>query len=154
VDCFFAIDALGRPNMPYTIRYDEELGYIIVTVEGQLDLSVLESLASDVAKAVEKHSCRRIFNDLRRARLKSIVDTYYMPKVMERSGIALSCKRAFVVREVTSDFNFFETVFVNQGHQVKMFDRIDKAKQWLLEDYAYVDTRNVGRMMSAGTKYG
>jgi hypothetical protein len=120
--------------MPYTIRYDEGLGYITVTVEGQLDLSVLESVSSDAAKAVEKYSCRRIFNDLRRARLKSIVDTYYMPKAAERSGIALSCKRAFVVKETTSDFNFLETVFMNQGHRVKMFDRIDKAEQWLLED--------------------
>jgi hypothetical protein len=140
--------------MPYTIRYDENLGYITVTVEGQLDSSVFESLASDVAKAVEKYSCRRIFSDLRHARLKSIVDTYYMPIVMERSGIALSCKRAFVVREITPDFNFFETVFMNQGHQVKMFDHIDKAQQWLLEEYTYVDTCNVGRTVSAGTKYG
>lgn len=140
--------------MPYTIRYDQEFDYIIVTVEGQLDLSVLENLASDIAKAVEKHSCKRIFNDLRRARLKGIIDTYYMPKVMEKSGIALSCKRAFVVGEITTDFSFFETVFVNQGHQVKIFDRIDKAQQWLLEGYTYVDTRNAGITFGAGTKYG
>jgi hypothetical protein len=140
--------------MPYKIRYDEELGYIIVTVEGQLDSSVLEAMSSDVAKVVEKYSCRRIFNDLRYARLKSVVDTYYMPIVMERSGIALSCKRAFVVREITSDFSFMETVFVNQGHQVKVFDRIDKAQQWLLEEYTYVDTLNAGRTMSAGVRYG
>lgn len=140
--------------MPYKIRYDEELGYITVTVDGQLDSSILETISSEIAKVVEKYSCRRIFNDLRHARLKSVVDTYYMPNAMERSGIALSCKRAFVVREFTSDFIFLETVFVNQGHQVKMFDHIDKAQQWLLEEYTYVDALNAERTMSAGVRYG
>jgi hypothetical protein len=120
--------------MPYTIRYDEELDYIMVAVEGQLDLSLLKSLASDVAEATEKYGSRRILNDLRRARLKGVVDTYYMPKAARESGIPLQCKRALVVGEASSDFDFLKMVFINQGHKVEMFVSIDDARHWLLED--------------------
>ena len=75
--------------MPYTIKYDKDLDFILVAVEGLLDLSLLKSLvAPDVAKAVEKYGSRRILNDLRRARLASVTDTYYMPKVAKESRVA------------------------------------------------------------------
>jgi hypothetical protein len=120
-------------KMPYTIKYDEELDCIMVVVEGQLDLSLLKSLASDVAKAIEKYGSRRILNDLRRARLKGVVDAYHMPRAAEESGVTLRCRRALVVGEASSDFDFLETVFLNQGHVVKMFVSIDDARHWLLE---------------------
>ena len=120
--------------MPYTIGYDKESDCIMVAVDGQLDLAVLESLASDVMKAIDKHGCRRIFNDLSHARLKGVVDTYHMPKAARESGIDYKCKRALVVKEIPSDFDFLETVFVNRGYRVKMFTSVDDARRWLLEE--------------------
>ena len=106
----------------------------MVIVDGLLDLSLLKSLASDVAKAVDKHGCIRILNDLRRARLKGVSSIFQMPKAAGMSGINFRSKRALVVRESSSDFNFLETVFVNRGHRVKMFTSVDDARHWLLED--------------------
>jgi hypothetical protein len=55
-----------------------------------------------------------------------------MPKTASTSGIDTHCKRALVVSEQSSDFHFLETVFINQGHNVKMFTDIEEAMSWLL----------------------
>jgi len=120
--------------MPFTIKYDKEIDCIFIKVDGQFDLSLLKMLASDVAKVVEKHGCRRIFNDLRSATLVDIFDTYHMPNTARTIGIENRCKRALIVKDIPSEFDFLETVFVNRGHQVVMFTDVDAAKQWLLND--------------------
>ena len=120
--------------MPFTINYDKEMDCIFIKVNGQFDLSLLKMLASEVAKVVEKHGCRRIFNELRYATLGDILDTYHMPNTARETGIENRCKRALIVKEIPSEFDFLETVFVNRGHQVKMFIDVDIAKQWLLND--------------------
>ncbi len=106
----------------------------MIVVDGPFDAFILKRLAADVSKAIEKHGCRRILNDLRDARLKGVLDTYQMPKVAAEAGVPRMCKRALVVREGSSDFDFLETVFSNQGHRVKKFTAFDDAKQWLLAD--------------------
>ncbi len=78
--------------MTYTIRYDDESGYIMVVVDGILDLSLLKNMASDVAAAAEKHGCKRILNDLRSARLKGVIDIIQMPSAARKSGIEFRSK--------------------------------------------------------------
>ena len=120
--------------MPYTIHYERERDYIAVTVEGDFELESLKDLAEHVAKVIEKHGCNRILNDMRHAKLvKGTLDIYNMPKTARASGINTYCKRALVVSEQSSDFHFLETVFINQGHRVKMFTDIEDAKSWLFD---------------------
>jgi len=119
--------------MPYKINYEKESGYISVTVQGDFALSNLKDLAADVAKSIEQYGCNHILNDMRQAKLtKGTIDIYNMPKFASSSGIDTYCKRALVVGEQSSDFRFLETVFINQGHNVKMFTDIEEAMRWLL----------------------
>lgn len=119
--------------MPYKINYNKEYGYIAVIVEGEFTLSTLKELAADVARFIERYSCNRILSDMRHASLtKETLDIYHMPKNAEQAGIVPSIKRALVVSELSSDFHFLETVFVNQGHIVKLFTDINAAQGWLL----------------------
>ncbi len=120
--------------MAYTIRYDDESDYLMVVVDGILNLALLKSMASDVATAVAEHGCKRILNDLRGARLKGVIDIIQMPSAARTSGIDLRSKRALVVGEDSPGFDFLETVFVNRSHRVKMFTSIDEARRWLLKD--------------------
>ena len=118
--------------MPYTVNYNQEKGFIIAGVQGELNLPLLQSMASDVSKIVNKMGCRFILNDLREAKpAKNILDIYNMPKVAKKAGVTPSCKRALIVGERASEFYFLETVFVNQGHLVRMFTNIDDAEEWL-----------------------
>ena len=123
---------IGKEAMPYTIRYEKEQDYLMVSVQGELDLRLLQNMASDVAKTLQDVGCRRILNDLREARPTRTVEIYNMPDIAKKAGVIEGVKRALVVGEKASDFYFLETVFVNRGHQVKMFADIEEAKEWLL----------------------
>ena len=120
--------------MPYKIVYEKEGDYISIRVEGGFGLSVLKQLSADVSKFIEKYGCNHILNDLRLAKLTSdTLDIYNMPQTASNSGIENLCKRALVVSERSSDFHFLETVFLNRGHNVKMFTDIEEAMHWLLD---------------------
>ena len=120
--------------MPYKINYEKDLDYIAITIEGDFSLSPLKELAVDVDRSIDRYKCNRILNDMRPANLsKGAIDIYNMPKAARRAGIEIACKRALVVREQSTDFHFLETVFLNQGHNVKMFTDINEAMHWLLD---------------------
>lgn len=117
--------------MTYTVNFDEKSECIMVAVSGLLDLQLLQNLAADVSALIKKHGCKRILNDMRKAILKNDAETFFMPKQAERSGVMPWCKRAIVVSDKNTNFKFLETVFTNQGHQVKIFTDINEAKRWL-----------------------
>ena len=121
--------------MSYTINYDQGTETIMVAVHGELDLQLLQRLATDVAAAIKRHDCKRILNDLRNARLtQKSFDIYQMPEEAKKLGIGHSHKRALVVEDRATDFHFLETVFVNRGYEVKMFTNPDEALVWLSKD--------------------
>jgi hypothetical protein len=121
-------------SMPYKINYEKEQNYIEVTVEGDFALSTLKDLATDVAKFIDQYGCNRVLNNMRQAKLtEDSLDIYNMPQSANNAGIVHRHKRALVVSEHSSDFHFLETVFINQGHNVKMFTDINEAMYWLLD---------------------
>ena len=119
--------------MSYKIKYKKEQGYIAVTVEGNFALSTLKKMAADIAGFTERYNCNRILSDMRHTRLtENTFNIYNMPKIASQAGIEPRFKRALVVDELSSDYHFLETVFVNQGHIVKIFTDINAALHWLL----------------------
>lgn len=119
--------------MFYEIDYINEQDYIMVTVTGDLTLPTLKELAVDVAGFIEQYGCNRILNDMRQANLTGdAFNIYNMPKTASQAGIGPHCRRALLVSELSSDFHFLETVFINQGHIVKIFTDLDEALRWLL----------------------
>ena len=118
--------------MPYEIYYDSIKECIMVSVQGELDLALLESMASSVVEIVREVGCKRILNDLRKSWVtEATIDIYNMPETAKQAGVFQACKRALVIGEKTKDFRFLETVFVNQGHQVRMFTGMAEAEEWL-----------------------
>ena len=119
--------------MSYKINYNKEQDYIAVTIEGEITLSTVTEPAADVARFAERYNCNRVLNDLRHAMLTDrTLDIYNMPKAARQAGVRSSLKRALVVSELSSNFRFLETVFINQGHIVKLFTTMEDALQWLL----------------------
>lgn len=122
-----------RCEMSYKINYNKDQGYITVTVEGELTLSTLQELSADVVSFVERYNCNYILIDLRHARLtEETLDIYNMPKSARRAGVGPYLKRALMVSELSSNFRFLETVFLNQGHIIKLFTEFEDALHWLL----------------------
>lgn len=104
----------------------------MVAVTGQLDLPLLQQIAKDVAQLIQETGVRRVLNDLRDAQpTPKTIDVYNMPQTAQKAGVSQYTKRAIVVGDKSEDFRFLETVFINQGHQVRMFAKLEDAKQWL-----------------------
>jgi hypothetical protein len=118
--------------MPYKVLFDEECQCIMVVVTEQLDLPLLQKMAKDVAKIVQETGVGIVLNDLRNAKpTPKIIDVYNMPQTAKKAGVSQFYKRALVVGDRSEEFHFLETVFINQGHQVRMFAEIEDAEKWL-----------------------
>ena len=118
--------------MPHKITYDPKKECIRVEVQGELNLQLLQSMASDVAEIVKERGYKYILNDLRKAKIvESAFNIYEMPKTAKKAGVTHICKRALIVGDRASEFHFLETVFLNQGHPVKMFVKTEDAEEWL-----------------------
>ncbi len=120
--------------MPYSVLYNKKTNCINVEVVGMLDLPLLKLLAGDVAKISKEQNCEKVLNDLRKAKASpNMTEIFYMPQTAQSSGITRVCKRALVVKNISHEFDFMETVFKNQGHIVKLFTDIKQAEVWLGE---------------------
>ncbi len=118
--------------MPFSVTYDKETDCIFVTVEGNLNLSLLDRMAAEVSRYIDEYGCRRILNDLRHAKLvEPTIDIYSMPNHALKAGVTRSAQRALVVNGTFSEFRFLETVFINRGNIVRLFNNIDDARRWL-----------------------
>jgi len=118
--------------MSFSVEYREETECIYVSVEGELNLALFKEISAEVGLCINKHKCSKILNDLRKAILTdSAGDIYYMPKQALDAGIVRSIRRALLVGGGFSEYRFMETVFVNQGNVVRLFNDIDEAKEWL-----------------------
>jgi len=121
--------------MPYSVKYDTETNCIYISVEGQLNLSLFDNMAAEVSRCINENNCKRILNDMRHARpAKSVVDIYNMPRLALKAGVVRVVRRALVVSEPMSEYRFLETVFVNQGNIVQLFNNINDAKRWLFSE--------------------
>jgi hypothetical protein len=96
-------------------------------------METIREAAPQVAQLCEQKKCFRILNDMRAAKIEiSMVEAFQSPAIMDKSGSTRTMRRALVV---ASDFNkaeFIETVTRNRGHDLMVFNDIEKARQWWL----------------------
>jgi len=120
--------------MQYQVTYNENWKYIFVEIRGKLDTQILQHVAKDVSDLAESRKCNRVLTDLRQAvPAGGVVEIYNMPGTARQAGVLPWSRRALVVGDKTDDFHFLETVFINQGHIVKVFADFDEAQAWLCE---------------------
>jgi molybdenum cofactor biosynthesis enzyme MoaA len=120
--------------MSYTVEFCEDKRCITVSVTGELCLNLLQQMAKDVSMLAKEHQTCCIINDLREAVLtKKAYEVVDMPKSAQQSGVRLTFKRGLIVGSRAEEFKFLETVFVNQGHIVKMFETFEEGYAWLAE---------------------
>ncbi|GAB4265699.1 MAG: hypothetical protein Kow0080_06130 [Candidatus Promineifilaceae bacterium] len=120
--------------MKHQIQYNPNLKCLMVQIIGEFDLLGLEDIAMRVAKLLDKHPCKAVINDMRQAKLTNdVMAIYNMPKLAALAGIKKPLKRALVVNKKSGQYRFLETVFMNQGHAVKLFESMDEAVAWVKE---------------------
>ena len=123
--------------MKYTSEFDSINGICTVSVTGKYrrpeDSDELKRFAVDY---FTKHGCRLFLIDMTQAEV--IGGTMGSFKAANPQGeLAQSLreiKTAFVRQELTRDDLFYENVAVNRGFQLRAFDTLYKAIEWLKQN--------------------
>ena len=126
--------------MPHKVTYNSETHIVESEIYGILSLDEAIELIENIGQACAKNNCPLCLSDYRGATLNlSTIELYDIPKkltnILDSLGLsAHKIKRAIVVPENLKDFRFYETVTLNTGQRIKMFQDISEAQNWLLEE--------------------
>ncbi|MCC7119568.1 MAG: hypothetical protein IT310_13670 [Anaerolineales bacterium] len=125
--------------MSHTVTYNATLHILEVEVRGQLSLGEAKELIAEIVRTGVENDCFLCLSDYRQMSLNlSTLQIYDVPNIIADTSSQLGVpaqrfKRAIVVAKDLEDFRFYETVTVNNGHNVRMFQDFDEARTWLLE---------------------
>ena len=121
--------------MSYSLRHDQDDNCIVLTFDGTVDVDIIKEAAPEVARMSEETGCHLLLNDMSKATIDmSMMDVFSSPRVMDESNISRTMKRALIVPPDFSDAHFLETVTRNRGHDLMVFQDIEKAREWLLAE--------------------
>ena len=120
--------------MEYTAHYDADRGICTVHVTGRHkrpdDSEELQRFARDFGS---EHGCRRFLFDMTQAEiLGNTMDMFRTGMVRADTDHRQRTQRiALLYAADAADQRFLETVALNRGYSVRVFNHIDKAMAWL-----------------------
>jgi hypothetical protein len=125
--------------MTHTVIYNPALGIIETVAQGNLNLSEAKEIIYEITQIAVDKDCFLCLSDYRKATLAmSTLQIYDIPKIL--SDIVTSAglrpskfKRAVIAEKSSKDYHFFETVTLNMGQHIRLFQDIEEAKKWLFE---------------------
>jgi len=123
--------------MPFSISYNADLAICEIIVTGIYNDPLAEQIRIAAQEIIVKHDCIRLIIDCRAAELQtSTLSLLASPDEIKEILSALEIpaykvKRAFVVSRDIDDYSFIETVSVNRGLQVRVFQEMNAAISWL-----------------------
>lgn len=115
-------------------------GYLSVTVTGQFKLREAEQSFLTVLEAVIEHETKKVLLDARTVTGKpETIERFYYGKFVASSvraykvrGVSPATAFAYVLQEPVLDRQRFgETVAVNRGMHLRVFDNVEAAFKWL-----------------------
>ena len=119
----------------WSIRPMEEEAAVCVTTDGIMDAPGINAMAADMLAAGQRLGFDKYLLDHRRMQPDvSTAAIYQMPKRLEAVGLTRRLMIALVYDPQATrreDFEFFETVALNQGFTVKLFTDREEALGWL-----------------------
>jgi len=120
--------------MEYTVEFDEANEICTVHVTGKHkrpeDSLALQKLARDIG---DEQGCQQFLFDMTQAEIiASTMDTFVTGTVpIDTDHRQLQQRIALVYSGDLSDHRFMETVAVNRGYQLRVFDKMDEALDWI-----------------------
>lgn len=120
--------------MGFKVEYDKARGLCTLQVVGRFGtLEDTREAQQIVAGIHAEQGCQGVLIDMTQAEVT--VDTLTIfgagDPPEELAAHLRKFKSAFLYRKISEDLRFFETVAINRGFQVRVFDRRDQALAWL-----------------------
>ena len=121
--------------MEWNIIIHDEEKYLEVVTSGMVDSEGTIDMAKAIALTMKSHRLRKALIDHRNVVnvTGGATGTYNRPKIFRFIGLTLGIKIAEIIRpEHEGHFRFFESVCINQGYRLSVFQDKDNALTWLL----------------------
>ncbi len=122
--------------MEYEIRIYNEEKYIEVVTKGVADKDGSLGMAKTIKETMQQHRMKRALIDHRNIESVSgeTIEIYQRPKLLRIMGIIWNIKIAEIIKpDHVKHFGFFETVCINQGFRISIFQEKLPALEWLLK---------------------
>lgn len=124
--------------MPYAIKFIENNRIIQIKNNGELSYEELLTQTREVIKIQQEKSTSLILTEFVSVKLDvNIADIFQFPELYEQLGMQRKSKIAVVVSDVeikTDELQFYETICLNRGWNIKIFLKEKEAIKWLLSE--------------------
>ena len=123
-------------KMEYEIRIYNEEKYVEIVTRGVADKDGSLSMAKTIKETMQQHRMTKALIDHRNIESVSgeIMEIYNRPKLFRIMGVVLNIKIAEIIKpDHVKHFRFFETVCINQGIRLSIFQEKTPALEWLLK---------------------
>jgi hypothetical protein len=118
--------------MRFDLSYDEVNDIIIGNLTGNYHAPTFKSFSLEMALIAQKHNCYNLLTNVIKLDIKpTMFETFFIPEITNEAGIQRTVKRAVLLDCTFIDYEFLKTVETNNGHNIKMFETMDKAIEWL-----------------------
>jgi len=118
--------------VPYTIQHLPDKGYTLVMFERQVTVEIALEMMVELLDVANNQNSSRFLVDHRGVPvMASTIDTFELPGRLAKIGFAPEHRLAIVYSRNESDHKFLETVSQNRGLQIKAFEDINEAENWL-----------------------
>ena len=122
--------------MDHKIIIKKAKNFVHIQIHGPATLEVLEEQMTRAAEKAKQWGFDRYCADFRKAeRQVRVIDDYDIAyKKARKCGLMPGTKHALIVRKEDIEiFRFIETVFYNNGYNLKVFTVEDAAILWIIE---------------------
>lgn len=130
--------------MPYQVTFEERSNFISATVTGDNSRDVVPLYMTDILKECTRLDCFRVLIDerLEGPRLDEM-EVFSMVAEGSMKAIGKFDAIAYVDEKMGQMADFAETVAVNRGMPVAMFDNLGDAEAWLCEQNSGSDQKHI-----------
>jgi hypothetical protein len=122
--------------MEWKIEIKGNKQYVEVITSGIADKDGSLNMAKAIAHTMRTNRITKALIDHRNLTgvTGDTLDIYKRPKLFPIIGMLLKVRVAEIIKPEHRDhFRFFETVCINKGYQISIFQNKEQARSWLLE---------------------
>ena len=121
--------------MPWDITYLPDIDTVLTVYSGVIPPNLLvEAVQSTIAMAHQAGTRKYLADCSTLEGGHSIFDLYDLAKLIESAGVVMNSHEALVLPQLkaaASEVRFWETACRNRGLDVRIFETVDDAREWL-----------------------
>lgn len=122
--------------MKYKVQFYSKRGYVKTVVNESITSGLGKQIAEETVKIAQENNSNLLLIDVRKVNIETNVhEIYDLPgRLGEKSNLSRRYMLALVIAKDIDDPEFFETASVDSGCDVRVFDRLKDAEEWLVSN--------------------